>query len=299
MKNLLLILVLAISTIANAQTLKQPERVKCNNDIKYNLDMAKKGYGEAEYILAMKFHYADPYDDTYKPYWSSYDSKDPFVAAAFWLKKACEHNWGPAYEEYAKYCFYGRGRAQGGTEEALKWFKKAVAKDSLNWNLKANEAICMWIINDQTFYTDKQFAFPRLIIDSPKIKGAQSDFIVKFALVCYHGMGNRKAYPKQAFSFFTDALKTSLFQENIDMKAVFYLIDCYRNGYGTQKDEKTATEFINSVLKFSKIEVDWSNPTSIQNATDFLLKEIEEEKAKDKAAMLKMNSFSDVFNLLY
>lgn len=297
MKKALLILTIAIATISNAQNLSQAEREKCKKDIKYNLEMANKGYGEAEYLLAYKFHYTDPYDETNKAYWTPFDNKDPFVAAAYWLKKACEHNWEPAYDLYAGYCYYGRGNAPGGVIETLKWTKKALEKDSLNWRLLANEAICMWIINEDKFYTDDNFLFPKLILDSPNMKGAESEFTEQFALICYHGLGNKKKFPDKAYMFFKYAFKTSESQNKVNTKALYYLIDCYINGYGTNKDEGIAINLIDGIIKYLRLDVDWSSQSSIKEARTYVINEVYKQISQDKERMSQYKNFGDIFLL--
>ena len=298
MKNVLLILTIAILATSNAQNLSQVERERCNEDIKYNLEMAQKGYGEAEYLLAYRFHYTDPYDETNKAYWTSFDNKNPFVAAAYWLKKACEHNWEPAYNLYAHYCYYGRGNAHGGVVEALKWTKKALEKDSLNWKLKANEAIFMWIIDEDKFYTDENFIYPKLILDSPNMDGADSEFIEKFALICFHGLGNKKAFPTHAFVFFSKAYIVSKSQNKVNTMALDYLIYCYREGYGTDKNEETMVHAIADALKSQHFDIDWSNKDSISEATKKILDRVYSRISKDKEQMSHNKNFCDVF-LLY
>jgi len=296
-KKVLFILIIAIATTSNAQNLSQEERERCEKEIKYNLEMANKGYGEAEYLLAYRFHFTDPYDEANKTYWTSYDSKDPFVAAAYWLKKACEHNWEPAYYLYAEYCFYGRGNASGGVNETLKWTKKALEKDSLNWRLKANEAICMWIIDEDKFYTDKKFFYPKLILDSPNMEGANSEFTELFALICYHGLGDKNKFPHEAYLFFNYAFKTSESQNKVNIKALYYLIDCHINGYGTNKDEKIAINLINGIIKYFNLDVDWSSQSSIEEATTYVINEAYKQISEDKERMSHYKSLRDIFYL--
>ncbi len=295
MKNVLIILAVVITSTINGQTLSQAQREKCKEDIKYNLEMANNGYGEAEYLLAYKFHYSDPYDESYKAYWSSYDGKNPFVAAAYWLKRACEHGWDQAYNMYAHYCFYGRGNSQGGVGDALKWTEKALEKDSLNWELKANEAICKWILNEDQFYTNENFFYPKLILDSPNIKEAESDFIEKFALICFHGLGNKNKYPTHAFIFFTKAYILSENQNKLNTMALDYLIYCYREGYGTDKNEKAMVNAICVAIKNLNMDIDWSNNDSISKATKYVLDGVYNRIAKDKEQMSQYKKFKDIF----
>lgn len=297
MKNVLIILTIAVATTTNAQNLSQAERERCREDIKYNLEMANKGYGEAEYLLAYKFHYTDPYDETNKAYWTTYDSKNPFVAAAYWLNKACEHNWEPAYNLYAHYCYYGRGNVSGGVIEAHKWIKKALEKDSLNWSLRANDAICMWIINEDKFYTDDNFSYPKLILDSPNMDGADSEFIEKFALICFHGLGNKKEFPTHAFLFFTKAYIVSESQNKVNTMALDYLIYCYREGYGVDKNEKAMVNIITHAIKCQNLDIDWSNNDSISEATKLVLARAYSRISKDKEQMSHYKNFREVFSL--
>ncbi len=299
MKKVLLFLAIAVTTISNAQNLSQAERERCKEDIKYNLEMAGKGYGEAEYMLALRFHYTDPYDEANKAFWTPYDSKDPFVAAAYWLKKSCEHNWETAYDLYAEYCYYGRGNAPGGVLETLKWTNKALEKDSLNWSLQANQAICMWIIDEDKFYTDENFFYPRLILNSPNMEGAKSEFAEKFALICYHGLGDKKKYPQEAYLFFMCAYNTSASQNEVNTKALYYLIDCYLNGFGTDKDEETANKLINGIIKYFNLDVDWSSQSSVEEATTYVMNEIYKQISGDKERMTQYKSFRDIFNVLF
>lgn len=297
MKNVLLVLTFAFASIVNAQNLSQAERKRCQEDIKFNIEMANKGFGEAEYLLGNRFHYTDPYDETNKAYWTSFDSKNPFVAAAYWFKKACEHNWVPAYNIYAHYCFYERGNAKGGVAEAQKWIKKAIEKDSLNWSLQANDAICTWIINENEFYTNDNFLYPKLILDSPKMQGADSEFIEKFALICFHGLGNKKAYPTHAFVFFSKAYEVSDSQNKINLMALDYLMYCYLNGYGVEKSEKTMANVIAISINSQKVKVDWSNKESISEATKYVLDKAYNRISKDKEKMSTYKSFKELFSL--
>lgn len=297
MKTCIFILLIVVNSITYAQTLTIEQREKCKNDIKFNFEMAQQGYGEAEFILAQKFHKSDPYDDTYKDYWGIYDSKNPFVAASYWFKKACEHNWIPAYSIYSHYCFYERGNTKGGVEESLKWIEKALEKDSLNWDLKANEAICTWIINEDSFYTDKDFFYPNLINVSHKMSGAKSEFIEKYALICYHSINNKKTYPNYAFYFFKCAYNTSMSSNNPSIKALFYLYDCFHKGYGTEKNEKKADIIIMMIINNLNIEVDWSNQNSVNNVLFFIFDEINNQISKDKEEFSHYKSFKDIFFL--
>lgn len=191
-----------ITTIPEKKQLSDTQRNRCENDIDYLYSLANEGYPEAEYKLAMKIYRDLP--GQYSKYWSNYDESNNFVGAAHWLKKACEHGWREAYDNYAEFCFYGRGNVEGGATEAIKWLEKLVTAEPKNLNAIANIGICH--IRNKEIETGYNFLIHavRLWEEDLSLK-ISSDVIMDIALLNYYDIV-KKEVEKEAYVFMIEYL---------------------------------------------------------------------------------------------
>lgn len=229
--------------------LNQVQKTHCQHYIDSAIQKAMEGYPEAMYILGISFaNDIDTYNDKYKKYWSKFDPNDNFVAAAYWLKKACENNWEDACLEYADYAYYGRGKVRGGTDEAIKCVQKILKNNSKNLLANANLSNYYMFkgnIEKAEYHFSIVINIPNL--DDNNIKNwnltfINEDYLALWAIAYFHGIGVKQNYKRAYFLFHNLAKINSInyaFTRNAQSysKKSFYLFYCMDQKLGCKEHE--------------------------------------------------------------
>lgn len=225
-------------------SLTDSQKEKCKTDIEYLYQMANKGYAEAEYMLAMKIYYDGFSGEVkYEKYWSSFDEKNNYVGAAHYFKKACEHGWHEAYDIYADFCFYGRGNAKGGLNEAIKWEKKAFEADSSDWTVVANLA-WLYLMDEDNSNDDSGIELLQQVV---KMQNVEKDFFCFLGIALYYGIGVKMNKKAACYYFQQVFLAEEEYKSDSDIKATMFRAYCFYYGIGVSKDETTAESLLKRV----------------------------------------------------
>lgn len=220
---------------SGSKLLTNQQRERCKTDIAYLSQLANSGYPEAEYLLAAEI-FTDGMggDYKYQDYWNTFDPNNNYVAAAFWYKKACDHGWAYAYKIYAQFCFFERGGAKGGIEEAKKWTKKALTAFPNEWEVMANLGFYYLIDNS----TENDVAGRELITKATKQEDAEQGLFTFLGTCYYYGIGFSQN-KKMAFSYFEKSLTAKRYDSEIfgeDLTDYWFVIYCSYNGIGCEKN---------------------------------------------------------------